>query len=116
MLSNATTISIEEAPKLVESFGGICYPAHIDRDANGIISVLGTFPKTPNFTCAELHDAEKRDEYATKYDLSDKRLVISSDAHYLWDIKERSDFILLEEITNKAKAGESIIKLLRKGL
>ena len=65
LLSNATTISIEEAPKLVESFGGICYPAHIDRDANGIISVLGTFPKTPHFTCAELHDAEKWDEYAT---------------------------------------------------
>ncbi len=116
LLSNATTISIDEAPKLVENFGGICYPAHIDRDANGIISVLGTFPKTPHFTCAELHDAEKRDEYAVNYDLSDKCLVVSSDAHYLWDIKERSDFIFLEEITDKTKAGESIIEFLRKGL
>ena len=116
LLSNATNISIEEAPRLVESFNGICYPAHIDRDANGLISVLGTFPETPNFTCAELHNSEKIAEYTANYDLQNKRLVISSDAHYLWDIKERSDFLLLDEITVKENAGESVIKFLREGL
>ncbi len=116
LLSNATDISIEEAPRLVESFGGICYPAHIDRDANGIISVLGTFPENSGFTAAELHNGEKADEYATNYNLKDKRLVTSSDAHYLWDIKERSDFLYLEEITDKDKAGERVIDYLRKGI
>ncbi len=116
LLSNATDISIEDAPGIVEGFDGICYPAHIDRSANGIISVLGTFPQTPKFTCAELHSGENLDEYAGRYSLQNKQIIISSDAHYLWDIKERSDFLYLEEITDKERAGEIIIKHLRKGL
>ena len=116
LLTNATDISIEEAPSLVESFGGICYPAHIDRDANGIISVLGTFPENAGFTCAELHNGEKAEEYAENFSLKDKRLIISSDAHYLWDIKECSDFLYMEEITDGNKAGERVIEYLRKGL
>lgn len=116
LLSNATNISVDEVSKIIEGFNGICYPAHIDREANGIISVLGTFPETSDFTCAELHNPEKRDEYAENYGLSNKRIVIGSDAHYLWDIKERSDFIFINEITDREKAGESIIDFLRNGL
>lgn len=116
LLTNATDISVEEAPSLVESFGGICYPAHIDRDANGIISVLGTFPENSGFTCVELHDGEKAGEYAENFDLLDKHLIISSDAHYLWDIKECSDFLYLEEIADSLTAGESVIEYLRNGL
>lgn len=113
LLSNATDISIDEAPKLVEGFKGICFPAHIDRDSNGIIAVLGTFPETPDFTAAELHNREKLNEYTEKYSLEGKRIIISSDAHFLWDIKEATDFLELEEITNPDKTGESIIKFLR---
>ena len=58
LLSNATQIPIEELPRLVESFGGVCFPAHVDREANGIIAVLGTFPEDAPFACAELHDME----------------------------------------------------------
>ncbi len=116
LLSNATDISVDEAPALAEEYGGICYPAHIDRDANGIISVLGTLPKTPNFSCVELHNGEKRDEYAQGYDLSDKIIVVNSDAHYLWDIKEASDCLFMEEIKEPEKAGEMLIRFLRNGL
>ncbi len=116
LLSNATDISVDEAPSLAESFGGICYPAHIDRESNGIIAVLGTLPEAPKFSCVELHNAEKYEELAKSYDLSDKKVIISSDAHFLWDIKERSDFLLLEEITDSEKAGETVIKYLRDGL
>ncbi len=115
LLSNATDISIDEAPKLIESFGGICFPAHIDRDSNGIIAVLGTFPETPDFTAAEFHDGTKIDEYTEKYSLENKVKIIDSDAHFLWDIKEATDFLELEEITNPDKTGESIIKFLREG-
>ena len=115
LLSNATDISIDEAPKLIESFGGICFPAHIDRDSNGIIAVLGTFPETPDFTAAEFHDGTKIDEYTEKYSLENKVKIIDSDAHFLWDIKEATDFLELEEITTPDKTGESIIKFLREG-
>ena len=37
MLPNATEIPIDEAPKIVEKYGGICYPAQIDRDRKSVV-------------------------------------------------------------------------------
>ena len=51
ILSNATDISVEDVCGLVKNFNGICYPAHIDRTANGIVSILGVFPKDTDFNC-----------------------------------------------------------------
>lgn len=96
LLINATDITVEEAPALAESFGGVCYPAHIDRESNGIIAVLGSFPETPEFTSAELHDGEKLPEYAELSNLPKEAFIISSDAHNLWSIKEKTDFIELD--------------------
>lgn len=98
MLPNATEITVDEAPEIVKKYGGICYPAHIDRQANGIIAVLGTFPDYPKFTCAELHDKEKIAPHLEKYPiLKDKQIVISSDAHYLWDIRDADAYFDLDD-------------------
>lgn len=97
LLINATLISVEEVPDMVARFGGICYPAHIDREANGIISVLGTFPKTPHFNCVELHDRENSEEYVKKYSLQDKKIIISSDAHYLTALRDKENFFSLPD-------------------
>ncbi len=87
LLISATDIFLEEVPTLVESRGGICYPAHIDRESNGIIAVLGDIPPEPGFVCAELHDNFRIDEYRLSYPITaDFRFVASSDAHHLWDI------------------------------
>ncbi|MBQ8763403.1 MAG: PHP domain-containing protein [Clostridia bacterium] len=97
LLSNATMITVDDAPKLVEEHGGICYPAHIDREANGIVATLGIFPDMPYFPCYELHDGDKKDEYLGRFPiLSDKPCVVSSDAHYLWDINGRLNCFELE--------------------
>lgn len=97
LLSNATQITVDEAPSLVEAFGGICYPAHIDREANGIVATLGVFPDMPYFPCAELHDSDKKDEYISRFPvLAQKTVVVSSDAHYLWDISGRLNYVELE--------------------
>ena len=98
LLSNATTVSLDEAPQLAEKFGGICYPAHIDRDSNGVVAVLGAFPESPRFYCAEVHDREKLDSCVEISGFSKEKLVISSDAHFLWDIKEAEDYIELPEL------------------
>lgn len=97
LLSNATTVTVDEAPGLVKSFGGICYPAHIDRDSNGILYTLGFFPETPVFGCIELHNPKKADELIKRHRLQDKKLIVSSDAHYLWDIKEQKEYFMLED-------------------
>lgn len=93
LLPNATQITVDDAPNLVNEFSGVCFPAHIDREANGIIATLGVFPQEPYFPCAELHDEEKRAELIGRFDtLSDKPIIISSDAHYLWDINGRLNY------------------------
>lgn len=98
LLSNATDITVEEALEFTERFGGVCYPAHIDRSANGIITTLGTFPSSPDFNCAELHDLEKSAELIQKHPaLEGKLLVTGSDAHYLWDIRDADAFIELDD-------------------
>lgn len=87
LLISATDIFLEEAPVLVGEYGGICYPAHIDRDANGIIAILGDIPPEPGFICAEIHDSELLERYRCDYPITQgMRFVSSSDAHHLWDI------------------------------
>ena len=91
LLINATTIALDEAPQLAAQYGGICYPAHIDRPANGAIEILGDFPHYVGFHLAELHDKGNRDEYVRKYGLEGIRLLFSSDAHYLDQLREEDD-------------------------
>lgn len=88
LLPNATTLSLEEACQMARDYGALVYPAHIDRESNGVISVLGGFPPEPGFTCYELHDGTKKAQYEATYGLSHLRSVTSSDAHVLWDIAE----------------------------
>ena len=98
LLSNATMLSIEDAFELAQSCGGICYPAHIDREANGIVTTLGTFPESPAYLHAELHDFGKKDEYSARFPiLNDCMLLSGSDAHYLWDIRDKSVFFELDD-------------------
>lgn len=97
LLPNATTITIDEVPDAVKGFNGVCFPAHIDKDSNGIVATLGVFPDTPFFPCAEIHNVEKTEEFREKFPiLKDKTIVHSSDAHYLWDINGRLNYLELE--------------------
>lgn len=114
LLSNATSITLDEAPEIVKAFGGVCYPAHIDRDANGIIAILGTLPPTPHFDCVEIRDGDRIAEYKEKYGLSDKLVIVSSDAHYLTDINDSNNFFELDADENDAdEVTRELFKLLK---
>lgn len=105
-LPAATSLSLERAAALCMSFGGVCYPAHIDRPANGVIATLGVFPDDPPFGVAEVHDTDKIDELKAAHDnLSDVWFVSGSDAHYLWDIRERYASL---EIDDEPYSGERV--------
>lgn len=97
LLSNATDLSIAEAVAFARGQGGFIYPAHIDRDANGIISALGDLPEKPDFSCVEFHDKENISDYVRRYSLSEKKVLVNSDAHYLWDINEAENFVEIED-------------------
>ena len=112
-LPAATSISIEEAIPLVKRFDGICYPAHIDRDANGIIAILGTVPDTLPFNAVEFHSAEKIEEYRSKYPISDKTVIVSSDSHYLTDINDKSSYFELDcESNSEDEVRKKLFELL----
>lgn len=109
----ATRISLEEVPSLVERHRGICYPAHIDREANGIIATLGTMPPTPTFSCVEFHFAHNVEEYRKKYDLPNVH-VVCSDAHYLGDIRDAENYFCLpDEPYSSDKVRAELFKVLR---
>jgi hypothetical protein len=113
LLTPATTLSLEEAFSLVKEYDGICYPAHIDRSSNSVSSVLGAFPDYLGFKFAEVHDSSKLNEYSLFSGLSVENLVVSSDAHYLWDINEKNSFFTLDADQNDS---EAIVKSLFKKL
>jgi len=82
----------------VKKYNGVCYPAHIDRESNGIVSILGAFPESPYFGCYELNDGNNREEYESRFPfLKEKPRLVSSDAHYLWNINERVNSLELPE-------------------
>lgn len=115
LLSNATEISIEDAPDIVSRFNGVCYPAHIDRESNGIIATLGTFPSSPHFSAVEFHNKENITAYKEKYAISDKLIVISSDSHYLTDIKDKENYFEIDQSYSDEEISRFIVNLLRKG-
>ena len=96
LLSVATDISIENLPDTVRDYGGICYPAHIDRDSNGIIAVLGAMPDTPSFNTVEFNLKENVEEYTMTYSLAGKKVVMNSDAHFLGNMNDRSFYLSLD--------------------
>lgn len=94
LIINATSLDIKSAVDDVCSLGGVAYPAHIDREANGIVSILGTFPDSPPFTAFELNDGNNRDEFVRRFPiLSGLTHVVSSDAHRLWCLSDGSETI-----------------------
>ena len=116
LLSNATTIAVEEAPALAARYGGVCYPAHIDRQANGIISTLGFMPPDMHFPTVELHDGEKEAEYRQQHIGDDTRVVLGSDAHVLWDIAEKDAWLdIPDEPYSSALVRKNLIEILRRG-
>ena len=117
LLSNATTISVEEAPRLAERYGGVCYPAHVDRQANGIIATLGFLPPDTPYPTVELHDGEKEAEYRQNHIPEGSRVVIGSDAHVLWDIRDKSAWLdIPDEPYSSALVRKNLIEILRRGL
>ena len=114
LLSNATFISVDDVKDIVSSYGGVCYPAHIDRSSNGIIAVLGTIPPDTNFTLFGLHDGERIKEYSEKYGIPENRFLISSDAHCLTDMRDKQFYVELDaDDDSPAAVRRKLFELLR---
>lgn len=94
----ATDLGLEEAFELAISFNAVVFPAHIDRNANGIVSILGTVPEQPDFPCIEFNGTEDYEKYVSEMQhIASKFHVFNSDAHHLWTINEAENFVELDD-------------------
>ena len=110
LLINATNISFEDVFAQVYDLGGIAYPAHVDKNANSLISNLGFVPPNSTFKIAEVHNLEVFDTLKTTHPYFENCTILSSsDAHYLEDVNEAKNFLELDDPTP-----EGIINHLRK--
>jgi hypothetical protein len=102
---------------LAEKYGGVCYPAHIDRESNGIIATLGMMPVGVHYPTVELHDGSQEDAYREQHDLEGSRVVVGSDAHCLWEVAEAEHWLdIPDEPYSSALVRKNLIEMLRRGL
>ena len=114
LLINATDLDLYSAHELCEKYGGVCYPAHIDRASNGLVAVLGDFPDAPHYAAFELNDSGSYDEYAARFPfLAKKNFVVCSDAHRLGSLSDGSNAVSLPEAPED---GTSVSAFLRRAL
>ena len=112
----ATTLGLGEAFKLAQSYNALIFPAHIDRSANGIVSILGTVPESPDFPCIEFNGKEDYERYVNDFPhIAEKAHVFNSDAHNLWTISEKENYIeLFDEPYSSDLVRHELFKALRK--
>ena len=103
LLLPGSFIGMYDAYRKAQEFGGICYPAHIDRDSLSILSVLGEIDPYCGFRTAELADISKLGELREKHPILDHMNIITcSDAHYLENMRDAANTLTLPELTREA--------------
>ena len=99
LLITSTTLPLADGTRLARSFGGVVFPAHIDRAANGILEILGDIPPEPGFTAAEFNDAANIAPYRARFaSVAPLTLLVNSDAHRLSAMQnaEGDNFLMLD--------------------
>jgi len=104
MLIAPASISFDDLYHLADKFGGAFIPAHIDRDSFSVISNLGFLPPHLDIHTIEVSPRGVENGFVTQHagTYAGKKMVFSSDAHQLWAINERENFLLLPERTSNA--------------
>lgn len=94
LLLTSSTLSVYDAVRKVKEAGGFPILAHIDREANGTLAILGEVPEDLGAPAVEFsHYATEREK--ERY-LSRHLVLTDSDAHTLKDISERKYYLELE--------------------
>ena len=113
LLTIASAISISDVYRTVEDYGGVCYPAHIDRSSYSVLSNLGMITEDMGFSAVEMTAEADRETLLRNHPiLNGVQVFVDSDAHYLENMKDAENIIDIPE--NTAKAVIDFIKSLPK--
>ena len=105
LLLNALSLSLDELVERINARGGAAVPAHINRGSNGLLNVLGFLP--PGL---EIAAVEVTREIPCRADVSNLRVLHSSDAHYLENMLEREVSYEVAE-----KSVEALFEYIKRG-
>lgn len=94
LLLGALDIPIEELADKIYAAGGLPVPAHINREGNGLLAVLGFLPPGLKVAALEVSKDMPCPPVPKGY-----AILHSSDAHQLENIFERTEMIELNEIS-----------------
>ena len=81
MLLVASGLFVEQVTSLATKYNGIAIAAHINREENGMVSILGTVPE--DFTVVELYPTA---DVNVDCFCKGRKVITNSDAHTLADI------------------------------
>lgn len=101
LLAGAADIGLHEVPEVVASFGGLAYPAHIDRPSNSLLSQLGLWDPDLRFPLAEV-SRYCPDNLFDRPDLRGLRHISGCDAHDLGQILDAHQYMEVPEATPAA--------------
>jgi 3',5'-nucleoside bisphosphate phosphatase len=100
LLLTAVDLSLEEVIEQTQGNGGLCMPAHVDRPANGLLSVLGLLPEGFRTPALEISPRYDVDEALKQFpQLAGHALIRSSDAHTLEDIGKAVTILWMERVS-----------------
>lgn len=93
LLSTAAAVGINQVAGLLREFGGVSFPAHINRPSNSLFSNLGFWDETLGFPLAERSGSCPPDFFARHPELGDVPIITGSDAHRLDQIMDAAYFM-----------------------
>jgi hypothetical protein len=104
MLIAPASISFDNLFHLVHKHEGAFIPAHIDRNSFSLLSNLGFLPPHLDINTLEISQKGASDGFCeqNKDEYIKNKIIISSDAHQLWTLNERENYLLLPEKNSRA--------------
>jgi PHP family Zn ribbon phosphoesterase len=96
LLITSCIFGLYDVIEKIKNFNGIVIPAHIDRDNNGIINILGAINEDMGFTTLEI-SPNASDEIINQYK-DNYKIIRNSDAHSLGNISEAHNFMDLPDL------------------
>ena len=104
LLINSTQLSFEEAFRVVNELEGLFIPAHVNRQAFGLIYRLGFVPPEPQLDALEISRHLSPDEAISKFpQLAAFPLIQSGDVHYLPDFLGANRFTIEKPTISEIK-------------
>lgn len=114
LLLMPSTLSCDEIADQVLALGGVCLPAHVDREANSMLATLGSIPDNFPAGWIEFSKHAKPEVYFDNYpDLRRFRWLVNSDAHRLEDIADPGWPLRLPGFCRDQRGRQLLIERLR---